>query len=1065
MSDLTVDPQHPWPGLASFTEDNRSYFHGREDEVNELARRVQRKPLTILFGQSGLGKTSILRAGIVPRLRRESMCPIYVRIDYGPDSPTPSEQIKQAILRATASSGRWTQPGTDVEGESLWEFLHHRDDVLLDDEGREVTPLLIFDQFEEIFTLAQGDDAGRHRVAQFVDDLADLVENRLPKALEAKLDDDESIIERFDLTRGDYRVLIALREDYLAHLEALKGPMPSITQNRMRLARMTGAQALDAVRKPGGALVNEEVAEAIVRFIAGGSELRNAEVEPSLLSLICRELNNTRIAQGRSEISAGLLAGSRETILSEFYERALADQPPGVRKFIEDEMLTESGFRESLAEERVVKAFAAAGAAPEALATLVNRRLLRIEDRLDLRRVELTHDVLCGVVSASRELRHEREALEEAERKLVAQKAREAATRKALVRARQIAIGCAVLAVVALGGAVFGYAGMKRAQQAEAQAEATRAMAEQARGESEKLVTYLLDDFYLELAPVGRLDIVADLAKRGIAYYDALPAALRTPRTERNRALALVRYGAVLRTQGKNDEGSKVIDEAVAVLEKLRAAGDASEPTAIGLALGYAVQARLASSLDREGEALPLSERAVEVVRPLAVAPDASLAVRRAYGEALNINGFLRMSNNQYEPALVALEEARRVQRSIDNLQMNDLTSAAAYAEATAWQVQTYAELDRGPDLKRAAKEASAVAAQVLEKRPGHMQALRAQALTTSPLANHLYNEMNLAEALRTAKETSKAWGEFVRLDPGNVISWNNLAVAYRIQQFIEQDLGRPADAAATLRRVLANERLAPPSIMTRDTVLFHAGLLAILEADRGNAAAMSEALSVNASAAKWLVEHAPAGSFLGESRALMPDYFAAFAQRLLGEEQRAMDALRALLPKLERLRPADVRQREYQYSMLRFSHFAIANAAYALRDNEAAERAMIKVQELRAKVPTETTSDQREREFERTFAALVLARLGRTEEAQKIAAAALRFQRELAARNRDSAGQRFELAITLYVAAVAGLGDSSAQLAEAAAIMQKLPAEMQALHSVSVWQKRIAEERARARA
>ena len=76
--------------------------------------------------------------------------------------------------------------------------------------------------------------------------------------------------------------------------------MPSITQNRMRLARMTGPQALDAVVKPGGAMVNEEVAEAIVRFIAGGAELRNAEVEPSLLSLICRELNNTRIAQGRA---------------------------------------------------------------------------------------------------------------------------------------------------------------------------------------------------------------------------------------------------------------------------------------------------------------------------------------------------------------------------------------------------------------------------------------------------------------------------------------------------------------------------------------------------------------------------------------------------------------------------------------------------------------------------------------------------------------------------------------------------------------------------------------------
>src|SRR5438045_8432855 len=108
--------------------------------------------------------------------------------------------------------------------------------------------------------------------------------------------------------------------------------MPSITQNRMRLARMTGHQALAAVVKPGGKLVSEEVAASIVRFVAGGAELRNAEVEPSLLSLICRELNSARIAQSRPEISAALLAGSRGTILSEFDERAWADQRAGARR-------------------------------------------------------------------------------------------------------------------------------------------------------------------------------------------------------------------------------------------------------------------------------------------------------------------------------------------------------------------------------------------------------------------------------------------------------------------------------------------------------------------------------------------------------------------------------------------------------------------------------------------------------------------------------------------------------------------------------------------------------------
>jgi hypothetical protein len=271
-----VDAEHPWLGLASFSEETQPYFYGREDEVAELARRVQRKTLTLLFGQSGLGKTSILRAGIVPRLRGHGYCPVYVRIDYAASAPSPAEQIKGAIFRATGASGEWTRPGVAAAGESLWEFLHHRGDVLRDAAGKPLIPLLIFDQFEEIFTLAQSDDAGRARAAEFLDELADLVENRAPKTLEAAIDADDALAERFDFERSDYRVLIGLREDYLAQLESVKSTMPSVTQNRMRLARMTGEQALAAVTKPGGKLVTEEVAEAIVRFVAGGSELRNA---------------------------------------------------------------------------------------------------------------------------------------------------------------------------------------------------------------------------------------------------------------------------------------------------------------------------------------------------------------------------------------------------------------------------------------------------------------------------------------------------------------------------------------------------------------------------------------------------------------------------------------------------------------------------------------------------------------------------------------------------------------------------------------------------------------------
>jgi len=1063
---LAVDTQHPWLGLASFTEETRGYFYGREDEVAELGRRVQRKLLTILFGQSGLGKTSILRAGIVPRLRPEGYCPIYVRIDYSPESPVPSEQIKQAIFRETQHSGEWTQTGVAASGESLWEFLHHRDDILRDASGKTLIPLLIFDQFEEIFTLAQSDDFGRRRAAQFLDDLADLVENRAPKALEERIEQDEAAAERFDFARADYRILIALREDYLAHLEGLKGIMPSITQNRMRLARMTGAQALSAVLKPGGRLVSEEVAAAIVRFVAGGSELANAEVEPSLLSLICRELNNARLAQGRDEISADLLAGSRETILSEFYERALADQPAGVRQVIEDHLLTETGYRESLAEERLIKLFATAGAPAGTLAKLVDRRLLRIEERLDVRRVELTHDVLCGVVKASRDVRLEREARDEAERQLAAQRARELATKKALIRARQIAIGCAVLAVVAVGGAIFGYVSAKRAQEAELKAQQTREMAETARGEAEKLLVYLLDDFYVELAPVGRLDIVAGLAKRALDYYGALPEALRTPQTERNRALALVRYGAVLRTQARLDEGRKAIDEAVQVLGRMREQGDESEATTIGLALGMSTQARLMSSLNQNSEALPASARAVETIRPQASAPKATPMVRRAYGEVLNMHGYLQMVNRQNDAAIATLDEARAAYRSIDELGLSDPSAAAGYAEATAWQVQVYAYLNRIEDAVRSTNDVLSVSGRVLDKRPGHMQALRAQALATSPLSSALRYDMRLAEALAAIETAERAWREFVRLDPGNAISWGNLGVALSNKSFILEEMGRLGDAAAANRAALELDHQVAPSVIFRNNMQLNAGRLAYLEAQRGNARQSEEAFTLGQGFRAWTAEHMPPGSYERTASPLFDHFWRALVASASGDHRRVVDAAREFTSKFEALEPPGDAARYNKVRWLTWTYARLADSAYALGDLETAERAILHSLELRRATPALSVEadERRETANQQAIAALVLARRNRHDEAIALITPALKFQRELAARGRDDPGQRVELANALFVAAAVGFGDRPAQLAEATALIDKLPPDLRRAKTTDILRERIAEERSRRR-
>src|SRR5208337_2096336 len=135
-----------------------------------------------------------------------------------------------------------------------------------------------------------------------------------------------------------------------------------------------------------------------------------------------------RRALRQSTITPDLLAGSSDAILQDFYERCLADQVPAVRRFVEDQLLTDSGFRESIALERARKVLEQQGAPPAAVDQLIDRRLLHVEERLNVRRVELTHDILTGVVKASRDSRRVREEKEEVEhqRKLAEEQRRRA---------------------------------------------------------------------------------------------------------------------------------------------------------------------------------------------------------------------------------------------------------------------------------------------------------------------------------------------------------------------------------------------------------------------------------------------------------------------------------------------------------------------------------------------------------------------------------------------------------------------------------------------------------------
>ncbi|HEV3221085.1 MAG TPA: AAA family ATPase [Candidatus Acidoferrales bacterium] len=403
-----LSPQNPWPGLRAFTEDDSEFFFGRDRETAELLDLVQRTSVVVLYGQSGLGKTSLLQAGLFPGLKRSSFLPIRMRFDHNDGAPPLADQIKTAIA-FELDRARVTGPRPSP-GETLWEYFHRQDVDFWGARNRLLTPVIVLDQFEEVFTLGQRSTESANRVSQFAMELESLLEHRPPEAVRERLEAHQDEAQQYDLRKQAVKFVVTLREDFLADLDPWRIRMPSLLPNRFRLERMTGAQALDVVQRAGNELIEPSVAHDIVDFVSTSRRRQTArameqrDVEPAILSVVCDELNRRRIELGQSKITGDLLSGEREEIIRSFYERSFEGLDPRVRTWVEDELLTASGYRDRGALEDALKQ-----GLPEAdFDQLVNHRILHREERSGVVWLELTHDLLTDPASESRSLREQR---------------------------------------------------------------------------------------------------------------------------------------------------------------------------------------------------------------------------------------------------------------------------------------------------------------------------------------------------------------------------------------------------------------------------------------------------------------------------------------------------------------------------------------------------------------------------------------------------------------------------------------------------------------------------------
>ncbi len=238
--------------------------------------------------------------------------------------------------------------------------------------------------------------------------------------------------------------------------------------------------------------------------------------------------------------------------------------------------------------------------------------------------------------------------------------------------------------------------------------------------------------------------------------------------------------------------------------------------------------------------------RAVEVVKPLATAPNASLRLRRAMAKPLAFLGDMQWRNGADEESVATFEEARAVAPWHRQSRRPTSRPQRPMRKPPAWQVYALVQLGRNEDAKRVGEEG------LRHRRAGaretsrpHAGAARADDLRGAARQDLSEQKCSLREALALT-ESNAARVEGVRPPrPGNTVSWGNLVVAYqKVVRGAAADgpaRGRgsgAADLAATStgnrRRVVACE---PSSRSTRDC-------LRCSEANRGNAKQAADALA-----------------------------------------------------------------------------------------------------------------------------------------------------------------------------------------------------------------------------
>lgn len=389
---------NPWLGLAPYQEGISLY--GRTKECAILLEIIKNNYASVVFGKSGIGKTSLMNAGISPLLREGNYIPIKIRFTHN-SNISYVEQIESKVKESIRCVDLLMPK---IEKLGLWDFFHRHSFYI--EDNVECTPVIILDQFEEIYTLTEAEH--KLDIMTFFQELSSLLNDIKPDVVIKKenesLQESEfisknttpvKILKRTKASRFNYvkqakfRIVICLREDKLFLLERNCANIPSLKMNRFNLQELTIEGAMEVVICPAKDLFTKENATNIVSNLSSVNDDGSPTVDPAILSLFLYKYYEKK---GKANY---------DNVFSDYYKEATKEIREKSIFFLENHLLTLNGYRNQIPMDDALSQ----GISSDEIKKLLDRIIIRTEKRKGIDYIEFSHDRLCVEAKRNREER------------------------------------------------------------------------------------------------------------------------------------------------------------------------------------------------------------------------------------------------------------------------------------------------------------------------------------------------------------------------------------------------------------------------------------------------------------------------------------------------------------------------------------------------------------------------------------------------------------------------------------------------------------------------------------